>query len=216
MVATDQNYLRFFSLGGVQRGVQCLKGGIVGMVGNDDCIMIAYHAGSNYLAGQNIEFILIDSNKKVLVKESVALSPGATLTWLGFSEEGMPLSFDSIGILRGFLRSSTAWIPLLDTRIRRAGKQEVNYPVGVFEDSFMCIICKGGDKHPPFPKPMIMEVPLSIPFLGMDEGLSGAAEEKHYRGVVMLEMMGEGGEVAVDVVKKRAGLDKAALHLHLV
>jgi hypothetical protein len=59
VVATDQNYLRFFSLGGVQRGVQCLKGSIVSMVGNDSCIMVVYHAGSNYLAGQNIEFMLI-------------------------------------------------------------------------------------------------------------------------------------------------------------
>jgi hypothetical protein len=59
VVATDQNYLRFFSLGGVQRGVQCLKGSIVSMVGNDSCIMVAYHAGSNYLAGQNIEFFIM-------------------------------------------------------------------------------------------------------------------------------------------------------------
>jgi hypothetical protein len=169
-----------------------------------------------------------DSNKRVLCKDSIALSPAATLVWLGFSEQGMPLTYDSLGILRGFLQSSSCWIPLLDTRIKRQGKQEYYWPVGVYEDSFMCIICKGRDEYPPFPKPMIMEVPLCMPFLGMDPGLSGGNEEKHWRGLVGIENMsrelddGKGlstreiGDLKAGIVKKRAGLDRDALHLHLV
>jgi chromosome transmission fidelity protein 4 len=140
----------------------------------------------------------------------------------------MPLTYDSCGILRGFLHSSDCWIPLIDTRIKRQGKQEYYWPVGVFEESFMCIICKGQDKFPPFPKPMIMEIPMSIPFLAMDAGLSGVAEEKHYRGVVLLEnsereleVTGERtgrqeADLKAAVVKKRSALDRDALHLHLV
>lgn len=136
----------------------------------------------------------------------------------------MPLSYDSLGVLRGYQHSTTAWIPLLDTRITRQGRQEYYWPVGVYESSFMCIICKGPDRFPQFPRPMIQQVEFTMPFLAMEAGLSGTAEERHYRGLVQLsilerqvEILGSGDAgTKADIVKKRSALDKEALHLMLV
>lgn len=88
---------------------------------------------------------------------------GATLEWIGISEEGVclfcifissidcfqaPAIYDSNGllsILDRFRRPTQArWVPLLDTTAlaRRQGKDESYWPVGVSGTLLMCIILK--------------------------------------------------------------------------
>lgn len=55
----------------------------------------------------------------------------------------MPYSYDSSGVLRTLsLGISPSWIPMLDTRPMRAGKQDHYWPVGIMGNNFMCVICK--------------------------------------------------------------------------
>lgn len=58
-------------------------------------------------------------------------------------------------------------MPLLDTRLlpRLASgrKHESYYPIAVADRRFHCIILKGGDKHPYFPRPLLSEFPFSVP-----------------------------------------------------
>lgn len=58
-------------------------------------------------------------------------------------------------------------MPLLDTkllpRLASGRKSESYYPIAVADSKFHCIILKGGDQYPYFPRPLISEFDFSIP-----------------------------------------------------
>lgn len=94
------------------------------------------------------------------------------------------------------------WVPLLDTKqlARLAGgrKEETYWPVAVAQDKFHCIILKGGDKNPYFPRPLLSEFDFQVPISsnpvgdpsdGEDTGKEGARfEESFVRGNVLLSL----------------------------
>lgn len=94
------------------------------------------------------------------------------------------------------------WVPLLDTKqlARLAGgrKEESYWPVAVAQDKFHCIILKGGDKHPYFPRPLLSEFDFQVPISsnpvrdsgdGEDAGKEGARfEESFVRGNILLSL----------------------------
>ena len=177
VVATDLNYVRFYSLGGVQLFIYSLSGSMVSISSSEDsCSVFTSVSG-------NINAIIYDLDMQVESKIDCGLSRNSTLEWVGYSFSGDLLTWDSDGVLRVYYKSG--WVPLLDTRTRKV-KGDVYWPVGVYNDNFMCIICKGGDKFPGFPKPMLMEVPLVVPFINTDVGMLGEQEEKLFRSFVTL------------------------------
>lgn len=66
-------------------------------------------------------------------------------------------------------------MPLLDTkllpRLASGRKNETYFPIAVADQKFHCIILKGGDQYPYFPRPLLSEFEFSIP-------LSSAPKEK--------------------------------------
>ena len=64
-------------------------------------------------------------------------------------------------------------MPLLDTkqldRLAGGRKQETYWPVAVAQEKFYCIILKGGDRHPYFPRPLLNEFDFQVP---LDSGSS--------------------------------------------
>lgn len=58
-------------------------------------------------------------------------------------------------------------MPLLDTkllaRLASGRKHETYYPIAVADDKFHCIILKGGDQYPYFPRPLLSEFEFSVP-----------------------------------------------------
>ncbi|KAI5918802.1 WD40-repeat-containing domain protein [Camillea tinctor] len=104
-------------------------------------------------------------------EDTVALPEGATLKSVFFSDNGDPCIYDSTGTLLTLLHwrqpSRASWIPLLDTRLlpRLASgrKSETYFPIAVADNKFHCIILKGGDKYPYFPRPLLSEFEFSIP-----------------------------------------------------
>jgi chromosome transmission fidelity protein 4 len=59
------------------------------------------------------------------------------------------------------------WVPLLDTklldRLATGRKEETYWPVAVAQNKFHCIILKGGEKDPYFPRPLLSEFEFKIP-----------------------------------------------------
>ncbi|KAH7146471.1 WD40-repeat-containing domain protein [Dactylonectria macrodidyma] len=104
-------------------------------------------------------------------EDTVALPEGATLKSVFFSDNGDPCIYDSTGTLLTLLHwrqpSRASWVPLLDTRLlsRLASgrKHESYFPIAVADNKFHCIILKGGDQYPYFPRPLLSEFDFSVP-----------------------------------------------------
>ncbi|PNH75159.1 hypothetical protein VD0001_g2399 [Verticillium dahliae] len=104
-------------------------------------------------------------------EDTVALPDGATLKSVFFSDSGNPCIYDSTGPLPPRLHwrspSRAPWIPPLDPkllpRLASGRKTETYYPIAVADDKFHCIILKGGDQYPYFPRPLLSEFDFSVP-----------------------------------------------------
>ncbi|KAF2084703.1 WD40 repeat-like protein [Saccharata proteae CBS 121410] len=104
-------------------------------------------------------------------EDIVALSPNATLQSVFFSDQGDPCIYDSTGVLLVLQHwrqpGQARWVPLLDTkslaRLASGRKAESYWPVAVARDRFHCIILKGQDKHPYFPRPLLTDFEFQIP-----------------------------------------------------
>lgn len=221
VVATDLNYLRFYSYGGLQTKIRCLPGPVVSMAGSDRFLFVVYHSGSVLHGEQAMSCMLLDLDRKVtLVKDRLPISPGSQLKWIGFSDKFLPMSYDSSGVLRGlFMSEDAAWVPLLDVRIALPNKQQDTcWCLGVSDGLFMFVLCKGSDGVPSFPTPLINEISLQVPFSSLD--VSGVQyEETWYRkSIFYQEDISQQGINYLDDDSKRmqeTEMDKAALHLVL-
>ncbi|KJR85438.1 chromatin-binding protein CTF4 [Sporothrix schenckii 1099-18] len=104
-------------------------------------------------------------------EDAVALPAGASVQSVFFSDEGEPCIYDSTGTLLTLLHwrrpSRASWVPLLDTRqmarLASGRKHETYFPIAVADGKFHCIILKGGDQYPYFPRPLLSEFDFSIP-----------------------------------------------------
>ncbi|KAJ9666070.1 DNA polymerase alpha accessory factor Mcl1 [Coniosporium apollinis] len=119
-------------------------------------------------------------------EDTVALSPGAELASVLFSEEGDPCVYDSAGVLAVLqhwrVQGQARWVPVLDTtrlaRLASGRKEERYFPVGVAKEAFHCIILKGGDRYPYFPRPLLTEFGFCVPVVDrVGKEMNGMAED---------------------------------------
>jgi chromosome transmission fidelity protein 4 len=95
-------------------------------------------------------------------------------SYSGLAVTKAPAVYDSAGVMylmpRFRIPLRGTWLRILDTSKleRRQGKDESYWPVGLSEDTFMCLILKGRQEHPSFPRPLIQELPVRLPFRGKD------------------------------------------------
>lgn len=115
-ISTDMNYLRFFTVMGTQREILSLPGPVVAMSGYDDKILVAYH---NSKVENDVSLMLIHSVGLTLMNRDLKmpLTPNSKLTWLGFSDKGSPVTYDSAGILRMYSIRRNVWYPICDTNV---------------------------------------------------------------------------------------------------
>jgi chromosome transmission fidelity protein 4 len=104
-------------------------------------------------------------------EDVVALPENGDLRTVFFSDDGDPYIYDSNGVLLVLQHWRTPgqarWVPLLDTklleRLASGKKEETYWPVAVAQEKFHCIILKGGDRYPYFPRPLLTEFEFQIP-----------------------------------------------------
>lgn len=174
VVTTSANYVRVFTLFGTPFRIYRQKSSPTvtcaswrdyvltmgnGPVGGDRCTKLLY----------SIENVKRD--EVCQSEDIVALTDHAQIKSVFFSDNGDPCIYDSSGtllILQHWRTPGQArWVPLLDTKTleRLAGgrKEETYWPVAVAQNKFHCIILKGGDQYPYFPKPLLSEFEFKIP-----------------------------------------------------
>jgi len=194
VAATDKKYIRFFTFSGFQQQILSIKGKIVSMSGNslNNQLFIVYHNGNVFNGDQNLEYMLYDTDKfKVIKKDELSISQNSTLEWIGFTEYGIPATYDSEGVGRILVRHlDYQWIPVIDTSYQNRNKDgdsisnqfnDVSYwAVGMTEKHLLCVILKGSDHYLQFQKPIVSEINLQVPLLQL-ETQDGMLEERIYR-----------------------------------
>nr|KAK5450421.1 DNA polymerase alpha accessory factor Mcl1 [Exophiala xenobiotica] len=165
-----------------------------------------------------------------------------SLKALFWSDVGDPCVYDSNGVLLTLLHWRTPgqakWVPLLDTRLldrlKNGKKEETYWPVAVAAEKFHCIILKGGDKSPYFPRPLLTEFDFQIPVSrpvekeGDDDEEETSAEavvrleESFVRSSTLLGLVDDlvqglgdraGHAQKTEVVKREIEVDKILLQL---
>ena len=174
VVSTTSSYVRVYTLCGTPFRVYRQKSSptVTCAAWRDYVLMM----GNGPMRSDGISVLLytIENVKRDEVCQSedvVALPPGGSVKGVFFSDAGDPCIYDSTGTLLVLVHWRTPgqarWVPLLDTRrlARLAGgrKEETYWPVAVAGERFHCIILKGGDKQPYFPRPLLSEFPFEIP-----------------------------------------------------
>ncbi|KAF7595163.1 hypothetical protein BBP40_007130 [Aspergillus hancockii] len=173
-------------------------------------------------------------------EDVVALPEDTELQTVFFSDTGDPCVYDSEGVLLVLQHWRTPgqarWVPLLDTRqlerLASGRKEETYWPVAVAQDKFHCIILKGGDRYPYFPRPLLSEFGFRVPIsdtLGKASGDEGDGttqndgakfEEAFVRGNVMLslfqDLLGSTNATSTqraELARKELELDKIILQM---
>lgn len=190
IVATSRGFVRTFSQSGVQTGIFSV-GSIVAVAGLHDLAIIVFHQGEPFEGSQNLGYLMynVDTNQRIQ-RGPLPVSDDTTVTWLGFSEYGVPAFYDDTGvvhILNHYRRIDQGqWVPILDTNVLDSDKDTppTYWPVGLSDEAFTCIRCRKGESEPSFPKPFVTELPFKMPTL-YQETEAGEAEEAWLREKIM-------------------------------
>ncbi|KAI0305537.1 WD40 repeat-like protein [Multifurca ochricompacta] len=225
VVATSDNELTFLSGTGIERCSVALDGDFVSMVAGPEWVFVVQRDGTTTMDGsQNLMGTLYDfEDMCVLQNRKLPIRKGHTLRWIGISEEGAPAVYDSAGVMylmpRFRIPLRGTWVRILDTERleRKQGKDESYWPVGLSEDTFMCLILKGRQEYPTFPRPLIQELPVRLPFRGKDPKDSPLEEQQVFARESMhlqitRDALGD-EEIPDEVLARELALDKELVQL---
>lgn len=174
VVTTTAGYVRIYSLFGVPLKVYRQKSTpAVTCASWRDYVMTV---GNGPVGGDGTTRLLytIENVKRDETYQSediLALPEGVGLRSVFFSDKGDPCVYDTDGVLLILLHWRTPgqakWVPLLDTksleRLASGKKEESYWPVAVAHDKFHCIILKGGEEYPYFPRPLLSDFEFRVP-----------------------------------------------------
>jgi len=174
VATTTAGYVRIYSLFGVPLKVYRQKSTLaVTCASWRDYILTV---GNGPVGGDGITRLLytienIRRDETYQSEDTLALPSGVELRSVFFSDKGDPCIYDTDGVLLICLHWRTPgqakWVPLLDTktleRLQSGKKEESYWPVAVANDRFHCIILKGGEEYPYFPRPLLSDFEFRIP-----------------------------------------------------
>lgn len=96
-------------------------------------------------------YSLLDLNTNQLIHSAVfSCRATSSISWIGYSETGIPLCYTDNGLLYGLMRGCYyAWTLLLDCHKNRSVKNENFWPISVtFDNILLYAPCYGGETFP--------------------------------------------------------------------
>ena len=171
---TGRRTLRLFTLGGAQTAIVALPGDGVALTARGRVVAAVFHSHTPpHPADQGLALALLcgTTGAALAPASPLPLSPGATLAWLAFCDDGRVASLDSSGVLR--LRGADAaspWTPAFDARTSPGTPDGATvWPVGVAGGKLHAVVCP---RDAPYPsdRPLVTLEPLAAPALAVDGG----------------------------------------------
>ena len=211
---TSKRYLRIYSLGGAQRQIISLEGAPVSITGKDDCLAVVWHEAAPIgpaPGDQVLAYAMYNMRYSTqLARGRVALSSQSTLTYLGFSEDGMLLTNDSAGTVR--VRTDAfggSWTPIFRSSAARATDGKHHWVVSASASTLYCIITKTSAGPTTSPSPVVHHLPLSLPIITPEQSVGDLEDEVATAnlGVAVAQTAGEDTRLAM------ASSEKAAIKL---
>ncbi|KAI9344422.1 WD40-repeat-containing domain protein [Pilaira anomala] len=184
IATTSLGYVRIFTTTGIQKYIFSLEN-IVSVTAKTDLACFIYSNGPGYNNQQNLQYLLLNTDtNEVLQKDHVQLTTDGDLHWVGFTETNQVVTFDSSSVLRVLQDQrrpyQAHWVPVFDGKLHSSqqNKMEKYWPVGVLRDKLMCVILRGNNPYPFFPRPPVRDIPLELPLLDMSTEVGKLEEER--------------------------------------
>ncbi|KAH8704239.1 chromosome segregation protein [Talaromyces proteolyticus] len=170
---TSANYIRIYTLYGTPFRIYRQKSQAITCAAWRDYVLTIGNGPVSHNGGSSMTYSIENVKRDEICQNEdiVAISEGEELKSVFFSDAGDPCIYDSEGVLLVLQHWRTPgqarWVPLLDTklleRLSKGRKEETYWPVAVAQDKFHCIILKGGETHPYFPRPLLSEFDFKMP-----------------------------------------------------
>ncbi|RWS02221.1 WD repeat and HMG-box DNA-binding protein 1-like protein [Dinothrombium tinctorium] len=223
-IATDQHYLRLFTVSGIQLHVLSLFGSPVCVSAQEKSLVIMYHNGHGLPGEQAISSVLytVDLKTTFLKKKfliPVAISPKSSLSWAGFTDEGTACTMDTAGVIRLYKNfSGDSWIPILQTKSKLKNKSDNYFIIGLSEiqQQVRCVLCKGSRYPLTIPRPTLLLLDFQLPLCEMSTTRS-LTEEQFLRlkitNSLLLHLSKEGFDVDFQVEDSTSKITATLLKL---
>lgn len=144
-------------------------------VGRHRFVAVFYHRSTAPMKDgtQLLNYAIFDglTGATVISGDVSALSPGASLTWVGFNENCALSLMDSEGMFSMLARypgesnsSNGNWMPLLDTVGHKRSTNDIFWPVEIHGGKLVCVLLRGGREYPDaMRRPVTTTLNLRIP-----------------------------------------------------
>lgn len=176
--ATDAGIIRFFTTMGTQREVISVPGPVVALSASDNKLAVVYHTSNSCNKFSLMIVTLIGPTMMNRVIE-VPLKPAAKLTWLGFSDMGSIITYDSTGRVTSYNIKRSLWYPICDLNEHVVGASDKFFIVSVSESEqkIRATLCRGTSYPLANPRPLVREIDYVIPLCYMETEKSKLEEE---------------------------------------
>ena len=171
VATTSLGYVRIFSTSGIQRHVFSLSN-VVSIAAMTDLALLVYSTGPGYKNQQNLKCLLINTETNEIYQDkAIHLTANSVISWVGFSETNQAAIYDSSNVMFVLANQRRpdqgTWVPVFDGKAHalKEKKTEKYWPVGLLRDRLMCVVLRGANEYPFFPRPPIKDIPLSLPLL---------------------------------------------------
>lgn len=200
--------VRTWTFGGLQKAVWRAPGPVVALVASGRSLALIYHQGAGVTAErQALAVVQYNVGAGVLGPPvPVPLAERQRLAWAGYTDEGSLAYVDSDGVV-SILGSSYGWTPICNTRDNVKNQSDHYFVLGVSEtrQQVRALLCKGSRYPATLPRPVMVMLDFSLPYLGT-ESEKGQMEEELWRAWHLeeaLKRVGEEGQQLVDVSNRR-------------
>ena len=164
--ATDFNFLRIFNLVGIELNVINYEKPIVCMAGYENLLAYIMHDSVPIFGTQNLKLIIIDVNTMKVIKECpLPVTPYSTLSWFGFSQEGLLILQENTGIVKAFFNESS-FITLHDINAEEGKEKKKFWLVGMTDYELIGVGLNKDELEPGcFPLPQTKIININLPFI---------------------------------------------------